>query len=425
MRFVAWVIIVGGCLGLSGCALTGKKKDNASQQPSTPAPAFPTSKPAKPAAAPFTTTGNAKQTPPGAAGMLAGRVINSYDRTPPPTYIQVVSLSDKSGDGKSVNEVATDNLGYFTIQGLQPGQHYELVARTREGEHRLAGRTMAIAPNPRVLIYISEDLATGSTPPAPSTGRKQTDSSGEGSANKTSSTMGSGSRGAELGSPVRIPGSGSRQEIAAASALSIQGSEIPLNINSGPRPGSEPPRPPSSYSQPSLAPSVTARVPSCVLSAKEQSGNLLGSHLDNFALYDLNGQPWEYRNHRGKLVLIDFWGTWCTHCMPALAHLRTLHNTYAGYGLEVIGIAYEQTGSPAEQVHRVQAMRDEKRLPYQVLMGSDMQTCPVLTQFRVKGFPSLVLLDENSRIIWTAQGLRARDAEQLETIIRQHLLPRS
>ena len=60
--------------------------------------------------------------------------------------------------------------------------------------------------------------------------------------------------------------------------------------------------------------------PSCVLT---------GQQLYNFALTDLNGQPWEFRNHRSKLVLLDFWGSWCMHCLNSIPHLRiaTVLNT--------------------------------------------------------------------------------------------------
>src|SRR5207247_759533 len=84
----------------------------------------------------------------------------------PPTYIQVVPAQDSQGAKSPAVDVATDSQGYFTIQGLQAGQHYQLIARTRD-EPKLAGTTWATPPNPRLLIFVSQDFATTNTPPAP------------------------------------------------------------------------------------------------------------------------------------------------------------------------------------------------------------------------------------------------------------------
>src|SRR5262249_33845050 len=89
--------------------------------------------------------------------------------------------------------------------------------------------------------------------------------------------------------------------------------------------------PPQVSPQPQPTPGP-ARIPSCVLT---------GSTLYNFALYDLNGQPWEFRHHQGRLVLLDFWGTWCPHCLVSIKDLNYLQDRYGRYGLEVIGIDYE------------------------------------------------------------------------------------
>ena len=83
-------IVVSACLALAGCSLFGKKKPDAEQPP----PPFPPQTAAAPTApgnakgAAFSTTSNPKVAAPGAAGMLAGRVICNYDRQPPPTIIQ-------------------------------------------------------------------------------------------------------------------------------------------------------------------------------------------------------------------------------------------------------------------------------------------------------------------------------------------------
>jgi len=413
VRFGAWVIIVASCLSLTGCALFGKKTP--SPTPATPPAAAPTTASTDaPGTSPFSTTGNTKTAPPpGAAGILAGRVIDSYDHRPPPAIIQVLTAGDKAGDGKA-QEVSTDSFGYFTIQGLLPGQHYELVARTKEGEHRLAGRWWGTAPNPRVLIYISEDLVPAASSGSSSSGSKRTNNQGNGAADgRTSSIQGPDSQTAAIGAPVRIPGRES--DITPAGNLSTQGADIPLNINGGNRTLADPPAPVTTGLQQLTPGVVPARVPSCVLTGKQ---------LENFALYDLTGQPWEYRTHRGKLVLIDFWGTWCIHCRPALATLKALHNTYARYGLEVVGIAYERPESPAQRVELVRKFREDYQLPYQLLMGGDIETCPVKTQFGVNSFPTLVLLDENNRIIWRSEGLRENDFQVLQQRIREHLLTR-
>src|SRR5262245_22948007 len=74
-------------------------------------------------------------------GILAGQVLDGYSRRPQAVYIQV-SASQDAGEPKAAPiEVAADGQGYFLIQGLQPGRHYQLVARTREGEQLLAGTT--------------------------------------------------------------------------------------------------------------------------------------------------------------------------------------------------------------------------------------------------------------------------------------------
>src|SRR5262249_2086303 len=102
----------------------------------------------------------------GVYGVLAGRVLDSYDHVPPPSYVKVIPADAHGPKGQPI-EVETDGMGYFMVRDRQPPQHYQLVARPREGGPRLAGTTWATPPNPRVLIYMSQDLATPNTPPPP------------------------------------------------------------------------------------------------------------------------------------------------------------------------------------------------------------------------------------------------------------------
>src|SRR5262249_51997742 len=104
-------------------------------------------------------------------GLLAGQVIDSYNRPPPTTYIQVTSAqeSSDSAGAPSTREVEVNNQGNFTTEGLQPGRHYQLVAGTGEGARWKTGRTWPLPRNPKVLIKIREDFASSDIPPVPGT----------------------------------------------------------------------------------------------------------------------------------------------------------------------------------------------------------------------------------------------------------------
>jgi thiol-disulfide isomerase/thioredoxin len=148
--------------------------------------------------------------------------------------------------------------------------------------------------------------------------------------------------------------------------------------------------------------------------------SLSGRQLSNFALYDLNGQPWEWRLRNNKLTLIDFWGTWCPACLHAIPHLNVLNEKYAHYGLEVVGIAYENN-APTYQVEQVRRVAQRLNMHYTLLLGSDRLTCPVRVQFRVVQWPSLFLVDASGRIIWQGSGLDRQQANELDKLIRKQL----
>lgn len=423
MRVAPWVCVVGLSLA-AGCTTFGKKSG---------VPATPTAGAAAPA--PASTAGGPPRDnplqPAALSGILAGQVIDSYDRRPPQTFIQV----NEPGSGAAPIEVAADGQGYFTIQGLQPGHHYQLTARARNGDRVLAGTTWATPPDPKLLIRVSEDYATPATPPVPGApavpGAATTPPIATPAAPTpppptppTPSDQGwsptagiqappQPRRSAEIDRPEGVPATAPPMSTVPPRPQDIADQRA---VAANPSPPCVTPGqgwvPPAPDPQTALPQSRPPQAPFCALT---------GQTLYDFALQDLQGQEWQYRrDHRGRLVLLDFWGTWCGACCQAIPHLRIWQQRFGPAGLEVVGIAYEQ-GTPEEKSRKVRRVADRLQINYRLLLGGETARCPVRGQFGVAAFPTVILLDEGGRIIWRSTGLEAPQVAELDAILRQRL----
>jgi thiol-disulfide isomerase/thioredoxin len=398
VRIVVSILGISLLLGLAGCHTAPKKPGSNGAGPPGSDPLD------RRRDAPLPSGSN---TAPVGTGILAGQVIDRYDRRVPNGSILVVAAETTS---EAPIDVPVDGQGYFTILKLDPGQSYKLIARVKDGERILTGTTVAKPPDPRLLIRVSEDLASPSTPPPqkpPEVPQAQPKDA------KSAPPPGK-PLGVVIDPPIAIPGE-DRKKPEKPDRFELPPTPGHTSEND-PFPGK--PVPPGGRNQrPDLRINVAGPTPapSCVL---------VGKRLDNFALEDLDGNVWEYRkNKKGKLLLLDFWGTHCKFCVQGMPHLINLQRTFGEQGLEIVGIAYE-TGPREEQVQKVQRVVSRVGVNYKLLLGGERgagQSCPVKTQFGVALFPTLFLIDENGRIVWESEGLDARKQWELEQELRRRL----
>jgi len=122
----------------------------------------------------------------------------------------------------------------------------------------------------------------------------------------------------------------------------------------------------------------------------------------------LAGKPFDVKELRGKVVLVDFWGVWCKACVQEVPQLQALYEFYHEKGLEVVGIDTE------DERDVVTKFVVERHIPWTILYEEpkeDGAQNTLAAQYAVKIFPTMMLLDQTGKVV-TVQigGLHGKDA---------------
>jgi thiol-disulfide isomerase/thioredoxin len=124
----------------------------------------------------------------------------------------------------------------------------------------------------------------------------------------------------------------------------------------------------------------------------------------SFGFPDLDGNQIRSTDprFRGKVVLLDIFGTWCPTCHDAAPTLVQLYRDYHARGLEVVGVAFEVTGDSARDAPLVRRYRDKFSIPFPLLLGgvSDAEAVsaalPQLDGFTA--FPTTIFLGRDGKV---------------------------
>ena len=129
-----------------------------------------------------------------------------------------------------------------------------------------------------------------------------------------------------------------------------------------------------------------------------------GAHFPDFDEKDIDGQPCSIASFKGKLVLIDFWATWCGPCIAELPNLLKTYEKYHDKGFEIIGISLDQDRD------KLTTFIKEKKMGWpQFFDGRGWQN-KLASKYGVKSIPATYLLDKEGKVI--AAGLRGDALEK-------------
>lgn len=127
-----------------------------------------------------------------------------------------------------------------------------------------------------------------------------------------------------------------------------------------------------------------------------------------FDLVRLDGVPVRFEEQRGRVLILDFWATWCAPCEVQMPILQEIWERRSDEPLTIVGVSMDT--DPAEEVSR---WLDERNLTYPIAIADPQLS----VDYDIWSFPTLVVVDPAGRIARSHQGVLSRP--ELDDLIDQ------
>ncbi len=143
----------------------------------------------------------------------------------------------------------------------------------------------------------------------------------------------------------------------------------------------------------------------------------VGMIAPDFNLPDGSGKTISLNQYRGKVVLIDFWQTWCPPCVEEVPYLKSLQDKYGGRGLVILGVTdrLDQDGT-----EKWREFLRTKKINYPTLTDAKGT---IAAQYNVGGYPHKFIIGRDGRLVHDKRGLHRGDEAEIEREILKALGP--
>jgi thiol-disulfide isomerase/thioredoxin len=133
----------------------------------------------------------------------------------------------------------------------------------------------------------------------------------------------------------------------------------------------------------------------------------------DFELTDIEGKPIAKRDFKGKVLIVDLWGTWCPPCIREIPHFVELQKKFEEAGLAIVGLNSERAASDEQAAELVREFHKEFGMNYRCAVIKP-ETLDRVPDF--EGFPTTLFFDRSGKL--RARVLSYHDYDELETIVQ-------
>ena len=136
---------------------------------------------------------------------------------------------------------------------------------------------------------------------------------------------------------------------------------------------------------------------------------VVGKQADDFEFITIDGSNKTLSDYRGKIVLLDFWGTWCGPCVGEIPNMKKAYEKYNQKGFEIISISSDIIMKTKTEEEFKSFVKEKEMNWTHILDGNDRK---IHNLYKISHWPTLFLVDRNGNIIKNEDVLRGSALEK-------------
>lgn len=153
-----------------------------------------------------------------------------------------------------------------------------------------------------------------------------------------------------------------------------------------------------------------------LLKIESNKSTAVGKPIIPFSQIGADGNMVDVAALKGKVILVDFWGSWCGPCRLSHPALKKMYEKYKSKGFEIIGIANEVVNSSKDKAMQEaswrKAIKEDGLTWLQVLYNPGIKD--LVKEYDINGYPTKFLIDQNGRFVMRILGNSEKQHEELE-----------